>query len=66
MLYMPGGTPIPVRVHGAFVDDDEVHRVVESWKTLAEEVTWHYENNVFDYPKSVYDIGSIHIGFGND
>ena len=36
MLYMPGGTPIPVRVHGAFVDDDEVHRVVESWKTLAE------------------------------
>ena len=36
MLYMPGGTPIPVRVHGAFVDDDEVHRVVESWKSLAE------------------------------
>ena len=34
MLYMPGGTPIPVRVHGAFVDDDEVHRVVESWKAL--------------------------------
>ncbi|MGB1190623.1 MAG: DNA translocase FtsK, partial [Pseudomonadales bacterium] len=34
MLYMPGGTPIPVRVHGAFVDDDEVHRVVESWKSL--------------------------------
>jgi len=38
----------------------------KGWKTLAEEVTWHYENNVFDYPKSVYDIGSIHIGFGND
>jgi S-DNA-T family DNA segregation ATPase FtsK/SpoIIIE len=36
MLYMPGGTPVPIRVHGAFVDDDEVHRVVESWKTLAE------------------------------
>jgi DNA segregation ATPase FtsK/SpoIIIE, S-DNA-T family len=34
MLYMPGGTPIPIRVHGAFVDDDEVHRVVESWKSL--------------------------------
>ncbi len=36
MLYLPAGTPIPVRVHGAFVDDDEVHRVVESWKELGE------------------------------
>ena len=36
MLYLPSGTPIPVRVHGAFVDDDEVHRVVESWKALGE------------------------------
>jgi S-DNA-T family DNA segregation ATPase FtsK/SpoIIIE len=32
MLYMPPGTGIPVRVHGAFVDDDEVHRVVAHWK----------------------------------
>jgi S-DNA-T family DNA segregation ATPase FtsK/SpoIIIE len=36
MLYMPSGTPIPIRVHGAFVDDEEVHRVVESWKALGE------------------------------
>ncbi|NDG93543.1 MAG: hypothetical protein EBY55_10475, partial [Gammaproteobacteria bacterium] len=36
MLYLPSGSPIPVRVHGAFVDDDEVHRVVESWKALGE------------------------------
>jgi len=36
MLYLPTGSPIPVRVHGAFVDDDEVHRVVESWKSLGE------------------------------
>jgi DNA segregation ATPase FtsK/SpoIIIE, S-DNA-T family len=28
MLYMPSGTGLPVRVHGAFVSDDEVHRVV--------------------------------------
>ena len=27
MLYMPSGTGFPVRVHGAFVSDDEVHRV---------------------------------------
>ena len=36
MLYLPAGTPVPIRVHGAFVDDDEVHRVVESWKELGE------------------------------
>ena len=32
MLHMMGGTGIPIRVHGAFVTDDEVHRVVEHWK----------------------------------
>ena len=36
MLYLPGGTSIPTRVHGAFVDDDEVHRVVEDWKRRGE------------------------------
>ncbi|MBA4502103.1 DNA translocase FtsK [Marinobacterium marinum] len=34
MLYVPAGTSIPNRVHGAFVSDDEVHRVVEQWKLL--------------------------------
>ena len=29
MLYMPPGTGLPIRVHGAFVSDDEVHRVVK-------------------------------------
>ena len=32
MLYLPGGTSIPTRVHGAFVDDPEVHRVVANLK----------------------------------
>ena len=32
MLFLPPGTAIPVRVHGAFVDDNEVHRVVADWK----------------------------------
>ena len=36
MLYLPAGSALPIRVHGAFVDDDEVHRVVESWKQLGE------------------------------
>jgi DNA segregation ATPase FtsK/SpoIIIE, S-DNA-T family len=32
MLYLPPGTSIPTRVHGAFVSDQEVHRVVASLK----------------------------------
>jgi S-DNA-T family DNA segregation ATPase FtsK/SpoIIIE len=32
MLYLPPGKSMPERVHGAFVSDDEVHRVVEAWK----------------------------------
>jgi len=32
MLYLPPGTSVPQRVHGAFVDDHEVHAVVEDWK----------------------------------
>ncbi|WP_089728718.1 DNA translocase FtsK [Candidatus Thiosymbion oneisti] len=32
MLYLPPGTSIPQRVHGAFVDDQEVHRVAEHLK----------------------------------
>jgi S-DNA-T family DNA segregation ATPase FtsK/SpoIIIE len=36
MLYMPSGTQLPVRVHGAFVSDEEVHRVVNYLKTQGE------------------------------
>ena len=32
MLYLPPGTGLPIRVHGAFVSDDEVHRVVDYLK----------------------------------
>ncbi len=32
MLYLPAGTSIPQRIHGAFVDDHEVHRVVSHLK----------------------------------
>jgi len=34
MLYMPPGTSMPERVHGAFVSDEEVHRVVEHLKQI--------------------------------
>jgi S-DNA-T family DNA segregation ATPase FtsK/SpoIIIE len=36
MLYLPAGSGLPVRVHGAFVSDEEVHRVVDYLKTQGE------------------------------
>jgi S-DNA-T family DNA segregation ATPase FtsK/SpoIIIE len=36
MLYMASGTGLPIRVHGAFVSDDEVHRVVSYLKQQGE------------------------------
>ncbi|MCG8314680.1 MAG: DNA translocase FtsK 4TM domain-containing protein [Pseudomonadales bacterium] len=35
MLFLPPGTSLPTRVHGAFVDDDEVHRVCDDWRRRA-------------------------------
>ncbi len=35
MLYLPPGTSMPTRIHGAFVSDQEVHRVVDSLKRAA-------------------------------
>ena len=35
MLYLPAGTGLPQRIHGAFVADHEVHKVVEHLKSLA-------------------------------
>ena len=36
MLYLPPGSGVPTRVHGAFVDDHEVHNVVADWKSRGE------------------------------
>ncbi|MCM2346915.1 DNA translocase FtsK [Acidovorax soli] len=36
MLYMASGTGLPIRVHGAFVSDEEVHRVVHYLKQQGE------------------------------
>jgi S-DNA-T family DNA segregation ATPase FtsK/SpoIIIE len=45
MLYLPPGKAIPVRVHGAFVDDHEVHGIVNY-------LTTHYEA---DYKSGILD-----------
>ena len=45
MLYLPPGTSIPTRVHGAFVSDDEVHKVVNRLKKSGEP---EYEDSVLN------------------
>jgi len=47
MLYLPPGTGIPQRVHGAFVSDQEVHRVVDYLKQAGEP---QYVPGVLDSP----------------
>ncbi len=50
MLYMPSGTGFPIRVHGAFVSDDEVHRVVAYLKERGGEP--NYIEGVLEAPIS--------------
>ncbi len=45
MLYLPPGTSLPERVHGAFVDDHEVHAVIEEIKKTGKP---NYINNVLE------------------
>jgi len=36
MLYLPPGAGVPIRVHGAYVADEEVHRVVAAWRSAGQ------------------------------
>jgi S-DNA-T family DNA segregation ATPase FtsK/SpoIIIE len=49
MLYLPPGTSIPTRVHGAFVSDQEVHRVVAGLKAAAPPI---YIDEILDGPRT--------------
>jgi S-DNA-T family DNA segregation ATPase FtsK/SpoIIIE len=49
MLYLPPGTSVPTRVHGAFVSDHEVHRVVHSLREGAQPV---YVDEILTGPQS--------------
>jgi S-DNA-T family DNA segregation ATPase FtsK/SpoIIIE len=49
MLYMPPGTSVPTRVHGAFVGDQEVHRVVRQLRSAGAPV---YVDEVLEGPSS--------------
>jgi S-DNA-T family DNA segregation ATPase FtsK/SpoIIIE len=49
MLYLPPGTSIPTRVHGAFVSDQEVHRVVGGLKSTSPPI---YIDEILDGPRN--------------
>jgi S-DNA-T family DNA segregation ATPase FtsK/SpoIIIE len=62
MLYLPPGQGYPQRVHGAFVDDQEVHKVVEHLKGLAKP---QYIDEVLESPEAASE-GGVDGGEGGD
>jgi S-DNA-T family DNA segregation ATPase FtsK/SpoIIIE len=56
MLYLPAGTGVPIRVHGAFVSDNEVHRVVDYLKESGEP---QYEDDVLNGPSDASQVLSL-------
>jgi S-DNA-T family DNA segregation ATPase FtsK/SpoIIIE len=56
MLYLPPGTGLPQRIHGAYVADDEVHKVVDYLKSLGQP---DYVMGLLDSPEEVGgDVGA--------
>jgi DNA segregation ATPase FtsK/SpoIIIE, S-DNA-T family len=54
MLYMPAGAGFPTRVHGAFVSDAEVHRVVDWLKSIG---TPNYVEGILETPDELPGVG---------
>jgi S-DNA-T family DNA segregation ATPase FtsK/SpoIIIE len=61
MLFLAPGTGLPVRVHGAFVADEEVHHVVDHLKKVGPP---DYVEGLLDGP--VGDDAEVGAGHGND
>ena len=62
MLFLPPGTGIPQRVHGAYVADHEVHKVVDYLKNLAKP---QYVESVLEGPPSEEEGGDLLEGGGD-
>lgn len=60
MLYLAPGTSLPERVHGAFVDDPEVHRVADNWRARGQP---DYVDEILEGTLEVTDGGR---GFGGN
>ncbi|WP_313314505.1 DNA translocase FtsK 4TM domain-containing protein [Pulveribacter sp.] len=68
MLYMASGTGLPVRVHGAFVSDEEVHRVVNYLKSQGEPdyIDGVLEGGTVDGDDSGFGLGDGEGGSGGE
>src|SRR6185295_19026882 len=62
MLYLPPGTGFPQRIHGAFVDDHEVHKVVAYLKKLAQP---QYVEGVLEGPDADAEVDGLLEGGGD-
>jgi S-DNA-T family DNA segregation ATPase FtsK/SpoIIIE len=63
MLYLAPGTSLPERVHGAFVSDEEVHRVCADWRARGEP---DYVDEILEGTLEVTDGGKGFGGSGDD
>ena len=63
MLYLPSGTSIPMRVHGAFVSDQEVHRIVNDLKKSGKP---EYNEAITAEPAQGGDEGSLETDSAED
>ena len=61
MLYLPPGTAIPQRVHGAFVSDEEVHKVVERLRASGRP---EYVDAILNGPMDGFEDGGVGGGAG--
>ncbi len=60
MLYLPVGTSVPERVHGAFVSDEEVHRVCDDWRRRGA------PNYIEEITRQAEDGSGVQGGYGGD
>ena len=63
MLYLPSGASIPMRVHGAFVSDQEVHRIVNDLKKSGRP---EYNEAITTEPEQGSDEGSLETDSAED
>ena len=63
MLYLAPGTSLPERVHGAFVSDEEVHRVCADWRARGEP---DYVDEILEGTLEVTDGGKGFAGSGDE
>jgi S-DNA-T family DNA segregation ATPase FtsK/SpoIIIE len=62
MLFLPPGSSRLIRVHGAFVTETEINRVVDFWKAQARP---EYDESFLDAPPSEDEVGAEEAGSGS-